>query len=68
MNRGKVEVYEMPRKYIEEMLCDWAAAALAKGQGREYSVEWYGRSKDTRVLNIHTEEFVEAVVYKKGKG
>lgn len=68
MDRGSLNVYEMPRKYVEEMLCDWAAAALAKGQGREYSVEWYTRYKGTMVLGPLTKKDVETVVYKKKEG
>lgn len=60
--RKKVAAFEMPIKYLEEMLADWVGAAKAKGQGGIYTVEWYERYKDTMILEPRTRKWIEGVV------
>jgi len=61
--KGQQVTYPMPIKYLDEMVCDWNGAALAKGQGGEYTETWYMRYKDTMVLAGITRMEVERSVF-----
>lgn len=59
--RGEPKVLEMPKKYWEEMVCDWIGAGLAQGHG--YDVRpWYDKSKSKIKLHAATRDFVEEVI------
>lgn len=54
-------VYEMPERYVREMVADWAGAGRAI-TGRWEVVEWYGKNKDTMVLGTRTRDLVERLL------
>jgi len=65
--KKNIVVHEMPVKYIDEMICDWKGAALAKGQGGVYVEEWYTRYKDTMILGPHTRRYIERMIFGEEK-
>ena len=53
-----ITLIEMPLEYIEEMICDWRGAQMAKW-GRDKTKEWYLERKDIIQLAPVTRAIVE---------
>ena len=51
----------MPRKYVEEMVADWAGAGKAI-TGKWDIAEWYASNKDKMILHPETRIMVEDLV------
>jgi hypothetical protein len=53
-----LELYEIPEKYLIEMLCDWMGAGRAQ-KSKLNTLEWYNAHKDAIKLHPKTAEKIE---------
>ena len=60
-NGGSIKPLEMPYKYANEMLADWAGAGRAIA-GEWKVAEWYERNKERIQLHPTTRGYVESVL------
>lgn len=56
-NNHDLAPIEMPRKYVEELICDWIGAGKAKGTPDNKA--WYLERKDQLVLHKNTRRIIE---------
>ena len=54
--------FEMPGKYIKEMICDWESVGEVKGDSAK---EFYERDKNKMVLHPNTRKVLEEILSKK---
>lgn len=65
---GKAASYEMPEKYVWEMICDWIGAGKAQGfvspSGDVYfeTRQWYKANREKMVLNLYTRLIIESII------
>jgi hypothetical protein len=63
---GGVQILEMPRDCVLEMLCDWCGAGKAQGFGGwDDTKKWYARNNHTMKLHPDTRAFVEKFLEEK---
>jgi len=56
---GGVKIFDMPEKYLKEMLCDWKGAG--KAQNSKSTVrEWYDMNKSKMQLSQNTKDWLES--------
>jgi len=58
------KIYEMPKKYVIEMVCDWIGAGIAYN-GKRDILEWYDKNKDNMTLHPKTRGLVESLIEKE---
>lgn len=58
MDDGTTKVFDMPVKYMIEMICDWRGAGRAQGN-KTAVVEWYEKNKDKMTLSSSTRSWIE---------
>lgn len=54
---GSISALQMPRRYVLEMLADWAGAGLAQGSTNMH--DWYDTNREKLVLHPHTASLIE---------
>jgi hypothetical protein len=54
-------LYDIPKKYIVEMLCDWRGAAKAQ-KNTHTTKEWYNKNKHRLVFSENTQKFLEELL------
>ena len=59
---GKQEALEMPQRYVEEMVADWAGAGRAI-TGKWEVAEWYEKNHHKMVLHENTRKKVETLLW-----
>lgn len=59
----KIEVIEMPRKHVLEMVCDWKGAGKAQGKkGKDECKKWYLEKRDLMTFHPSTRDLVESIL------
>ncbi len=64
-NATSLEVLDMPKKYIVEMLADWYSAGLCIS-GEKNPVKYYLANKENIIISQNTREFLESLMRKVG--
>lgn len=59
----ELEPLEMPYIYVQEMVCDWFAFSIDKGNAEEIQ-KWYAENKDKQILHTNTRKLVEEYLEK----
>ena len=59
----ELEALEMPYIYVQEMICDWFAFSIKKGNAEEIH-KWYAENKDKQILHPNTRALVEEYLEK----
>lgn len=68
----KTKIFPMPKKYIEEMICDWIGSGKAQGfkspKDDKYfeTRNWYNKNKDKMRLHAETRFVIEDKIKKHG--
>jgi hypothetical protein len=62
MDDGSTEIMEMDIDTLLEMISDWVGAGLAIN-GTENVINWYLDNKDKMVLNEHTRQALEFLLF-----
>ena len=60
---GQFKALDMPYNYIIEMICDWWAFSIKKGDLQEIQ-NWYSKNKDKMILSDNTRTKVEFILNK----
>lgn len=60
-NDGSPVAFEIPEKYLIEMLCDWVGAGRAQKNGID-TKDWYMMNKDKMVLHPTTRKRLEELL------
>ena len=60
---GGTVVFPMPKKYMEEMLCDWIGAGRAQGKEDADLRPWYEENKGNMQLHDSTRWWIEDKIY-----
>jgi Family of unknown function (DUF5662) len=55
---ASVVLFEMPKKYIIEMICDWSGASKAQ-KNNHTAIEWYRVHKGKILLHENSRKFLE---------
>jgi hypothetical protein len=63
---GEIEVFEMPDKYVREMIADWRGAGRAI-TGKKGAKEWYENNKENIKLHPWTRMVVETHLADEGE-
>jgi len=61
-NEGNMKAFEMPEKYVIEMIADWYAVAIMEGGYNKLEqrvAEWYFSRQNKILLHQNTKKFVE---------
>lgn len=61
-NEGNMKAFEMPEKYVIEMIADWYAVAIIEGGYNKLEqrvAEWYFSRQNKILLHQNTKKFVE---------
>jgi len=58
---SKTKIFQMPYKYMIEMVCDWKGAGKAI-TGNSNPLEWYAKYKDIIILEEYTRSRVEEII------
>jgi len=59
---GEIQIFDMPYKYIVEMVCDWEGVGKAIRGKDANTIDWYERQKDTLMLSDNTRIQVESII------
>jgi hypothetical protein len=59
---GEIQIFDMPYKYIVEMVCDWEGVGKAIRGKDANAIDWYERQKDTLILSDNTRIQVESII------
>lgn len=57
--KNEMQIFDMPNKYITEMICDWEGASKALRGQEAKAKDWYERQKNTLILSNYTRSKVE---------
>ena len=60
-DNGSIEVRDMPKRCVLEMVADWHGAGMAI-TGKKNTLIWYKKSKDKMTLSKNTRELVERLL------
>jgi hypothetical protein len=58
---GNWKAIGIPRKYIQEMVCDWVGAGKAI-HGKDDVVEWHEANKSGIVMECHSKAYLEFLI------
>jgi len=64
-NEGNMKAFEMPEKYVIEMIADWYAVAIMEGGYNKLEqrvAEWYFSRQNKILLHQNTKKFVEDII------
>lgn len=59
LDDGGVKIFEIPEKYMLEMICDWNGAGMAIN-GKKDTLNWYNKNKEHMQLNPKTRANIES--------
>lgn len=54
---GTLVAFEMPKRYLKEMLADWKGAG--KAQGNPNTCKWYLENRNNMILHKKTKQWIE---------
>lgn len=66
MDKGLTRPLEMPKKYVDEMICDWEGAGKAQ-KVKGTIQEWYKKYKNKMQLHPETAILVEKILAERNK-
>ncbi len=66
-DKGKILKYEIPDKYIKEMICDWIGSGKAQGHGIPI-IQWWDAYNQKIILHSITRRKVERIIEKIRRG
>jgi hypothetical protein len=51
--------FDIPEKYIIEMLCDWTGASIANGRGRTGAKDWWISNSGKLILHDNVRKYID---------
>ncbi|MHB8483528.1 MAG: DUF5662 family protein [Nitrospiria bacterium] len=65
---GTSKAFEMPEKYVREMVCDWKGAGKAQNsvdeKGNPKVIQWYEKNGGRMTIHLNSRQLVEDILYR----